>query len=119
MPGVMMIKEIYFEDEEGNRYTEAYFGGYDVGDVILEGVTFRAYIKDNKLDVEPATKLDDEYLKTLNKQKWLNNAYVFAFGLDIFQKKKNSDIELVLMINGMRNYEYVEKEGAIPPRKGA
>ena len=89
---------MHFEDENGKQYNEAYFDGYQFGDRQLEGVMFRAFIKDGKLKVELAKKEDEGYFKTLNTKMWLKAALEHALEeADIFSKTPDGDIELNLI----------------------
>jgi hypothetical protein len=87
---------MYFDDEDGKKYNKAYFDGYHVGDRLLEDVWFEAYIENNTLKVKPASEEDEDYLDTLNKKMWLDNALAYAEDNDIFADKPHGEKELCL-----------------------
>ena len=61
------------EGKEGEEQLDhIIIDGYDFGDRLLEGVMFKVTIVDGKPKAEPASKGDENYLDTLNKEMWLH-----------------------------------------------
>lgn len=79
-------------DENGNAVTgtgcgeidHVLFDGYGFGDRTLEGVTFKAFIRDGKIAVDSVEDWDNcPYLSTLNKKHWMDEALDYAKNNDI------------------------------------
>lgn len=60
------------------------FDGYSFGDRLLEGVMFKAFIKENAIAVDSVDEWEtDPYLIGLNKEHWMEEALDFAKKNDI------------------------------------
>ena len=57
--------------------TMAYLHGYEVGDVLLEGVRFEITFVKGKV-VATTSPDDKDYMEGLNEKKWLKEAASFA-----------------------------------------
>ena len=60
----------------------ALLDGYLVGDRLLEGVKFKVSIKSGKVIAQPAASDDAEYMRRMNKRRWLKEAAEFAANSD-------------------------------------
>lgn len=100
---------MYFDDEEGNKYYEAYFDGYDIGERLLEGVMFKVSIIDNELKVS-YSKEDESYMSQLNKKMWLESALEYAKENDIFNEKPTGTGGKELVLKNEDGSVYYEGE---------
>jgi hypothetical protein len=98
-----MAKKKYkgFQQEDGTIVSTAYFNGYAFGDRLLEGVMFKAEVKqDGTLKVTICLGQND-YFKGLNKAKWLKEAYKHATdemnsdGFNEFENETGEDLVLI------------------------
>lgn len=74
-----------FSYEDGRIVSTAYFDGYDFGDRLLEGVSFKAEVVDGKMTVT-FTNPNDKYERGLNQSYWLEQAKAYAEEHDIFNE---------------------------------
>lgn len=88
-----------FKSESGECFKEAWFHGYDFGERALEGVWLKAVINfDGTLSVEwPEKEKDNAYLKTLNKNHWLQRAREYAEENDLFAQRAGGALNLELI----------------------
>jgi hypothetical protein len=77
-----------FSYEDGRIVSTAYFDGYNFGDRLLEGVSFKAEVADGKMAVS-FTNPNGKYEKGLNQSYWLEKAQEFAANHDIFSELPN------------------------------
>lgn len=59
------------------------FDGYHFGDRLLEGVMFKAQIKNRQFEVTPQSSDDYDYLDNLNRAKWMRAAEEFISEYDV------------------------------------
>ena len=86
-----------FDYEDGRVVNVAYFSGYSFGDRLLEGVMFKATVNDNgSLSVEVCDSSKD-YMRGLNGNKWIKEAYEYAAGNDVFSETENGGEDLCLI----------------------
>lgn len=78
------FKGFSYEDSTKPLVKVAYFNGYDFGDTLLEGVSFKATIDDNGHMSVAFTNPDGGYEQGLNQKKWLKEALAFAEENDMF-----------------------------------
>lgn len=82
-----------FLDDDNKEYTVAYFDGYSFGDRLLEGVIFKAeLLPDGFLEVSTAPR-SASYMKSLNENKWLEEALAFAIQNDMFMASETGSDE--------------------------
>ena len=107
-----MKKFSHFEDEDGNRYSEAKIDGYNFGDRLLEGVMFVVSIKNGELSVK-VDKDAEEYFSGLNQKKWLEAAKDYALENDIFEGPNGEELCL-MTTDGKLNYEDIKQPKPTP-----
>lgn len=91
------FKGFSYDDPSKPLADTAYFDGYNFGDTLLEGVMFKAEIKDNGTMAVSFVNPHGEYEKGLNQRKWLKEAKEYAEENDIFLSQPDNGEDLVLV----------------------
>ena len=76
-----------FSYEDGKTVSVAYLDGYNFGDKLLEGVSFKCEINDEGELTASFTNPEGSYEKGLNQKKWVKEAQAYAVDNDIFSEK--------------------------------